>query len=69
MEKTISADILNSYPAYDEGLVEKLLQEELAKSEKKIVVLDDDPTGVQTVHDVSVYTYRSNGNVPYPEKR
>ena len=22
----------------------------------KIVVLDDDPTGVQTVHDVSVYT-------------
>ena len=23
---------------------------------KKIVVLDDDPTGVQTVHDVSVYT-------------
>ena len=23
---------------------------------KKLVVLDDDPTGVQTVHDVSVYT-------------
>ena len=24
--------------------------------DRKIVVLDDDPTGVQTVHDVSVYT-------------
>ena len=23
---------------------------------RKIVVLDDDPTGVQTVHDVAVYT-------------
>ena len=24
--------------------------------DRKVVVLDDDPTGVQTVHDVSVYT-------------
>lgn len=34
----------------------KLLQMELLQSEHKIVVLDDDPTGTQTVHDVSVYT-------------
>ena len=28
----------------------------LQKNQKKIVVLDDDPTGVQTVHDIFVYT-------------
>ena len=53
---TISADILNIFPAVDEAEVEKLLQEEVKKNQKKIVVLDDDPTGVQTVHDISVYT-------------
>lgn len=56
MEKTISAEILNAYPEVDVEAVENMLQEELKKSKKKIVVLDDDPTGVQTVHDVSVYT-------------
>lgn len=56
MEKRISADILNTYPSIDENEAEKLLQEEINSSNKKIVVLDDDPTGVQTVHDVSVYT-------------
>lgn len=35
---------------------DELLQEELKRNRKKIIVLDDDPTGVQTVHDVSVYT-------------
>ena len=30
--------------------------EKIEKNNKKIVVLDDDPTGVQTVHDISVYT-------------
>ena len=63
MEKTISADILDTYPSYDGELVEKLLQKELSKSKKKIVVLDDDPTGVQTVHDVSVYTDWSEESV------
>ena len=33
-----------------------MLAEEIRDNEKKIVVLDDDPTGVQTVHDISVYT-------------
>ena len=28
----------------------------LRKNRRKIIVLDDDPTGVQTVHDISVYT-------------
>ena len=53
---TISAEILNTFKEIDEGYLDKLLNEEIEKNNKKIVVLDDDPTGVQTVHDVSVYT-------------
>ncbi len=56
MEKKMDAKILSSYPDVNREKVEKLLQEEVQKSSRKIVVLDDDPTGVQTVHDVSVYT-------------
>lgn len=36
--------------------VKAMLKDELADFNHKIVVLDDDPTGVQTVHGVSVYT-------------
>ena len=55
-EKKISADILNKYQLPKREQVDKLLAEEAEKSSLKIIVLDDDPTGVQTVHDVSVYT-------------
>lgn len=34
----------------------QLLRTEIEANKSKIVVLDDDPTGVQTVHGVSVYT-------------
>ena len=51
------ADILTQYAKIDEVHVDALLQEELRRNRKKLVVLDDDPTGVQTVHDVSVYTH------------
>lgn len=40
----------------EEDAAERLLAEAMEGFHKKIVVLDDDPTGVQTVHDVSVYT-------------
>ncbi|MCP3764365.1 hydroxyacid dehydrogenase [Domibacillus sp. A3M-37] len=40
----------------DETVVNDLLVSELQNFNKKIIVLDDDPTGVQTVHGVSVYT-------------
>lgn len=53
---SISIDVLKNYKAIDESYVDELLLKEIAKSNKKIVVLDDDPTGVQTVHDISVYT-------------
>ena len=54
MEKTISAAVLNSFPPADMAAADALLQEKLSAGDKKLVVLDDDPTGVQTVHDVSV---------------
>lgn len=52
----IHADVLTSYKKIDEAQVDALLQKEIEANNKKIVVLDDDPTGVQTVHDISVYT-------------
>jgi len=52
----ISADILSSYNVIDTAAIDKLLNKEITRNNKKIVVLDDDPTGVQTVHDISVYT-------------
>lgn len=36
--------------------IDRLLQNQVKKDKHKIIVLDDDSTGVQTVHDVSVYT-------------
>ena len=56
MEKRISSEILHSYPFYDKRKVDRLLAAEVAADARKIVVLDDDPTGIQTVHDISVYT-------------
>lgn len=53
---TLNAQILSSYKKIDEAYIDILLNKEIARNQKKIVVLDDDPTGVQTVHDISVYT-------------
>lgn len=52
----VSTEILKSFKEIDEAYVDALLQKEIEANTKKIVVLDDDPTGVQTVHDISVYT-------------
>ena len=50
------AAVLDSFPAPDDAASEAMLKKALADFRKKIVVLDDDPTGTQTVHDISVYT-------------
>ncbi|PKM49973.1 MAG: hydroxyacid dehydrogenase [Firmicutes bacterium HGW-Firmicutes-7] len=55
-KETLDIDILKKYPTIEIEMVEKLLNQEIKKNNDKIVVLDDDPTGVQTVHDISVYT-------------
>lgn len=52
----INASILKTFPQVDEDAVDGLLQKELAGLDMKVVALDDDPTGSQTVHDISVYT-------------
>lgn len=52
----MTINVLKNYPAVDEGAVDAALAREIAQNPDKLVVLDDDPTGVQTVHDVSVYT-------------
>lgn len=52
----LESEVLQSYNKIDEQYVESLLEKEIKKNNKTFVVLDDDPTGVQTVHDVPVYT-------------
>ena len=52
----LSAGILKQLPAADLETADRLLKRELSEDFNQSVVLDDDPTGVQTVHDVSVYT-------------
>lgn len=59
----ISADQLNRKGNRDEDQIGRLLEKAVLRSGRKIVVLDDDPTGVQTVHDVSVYTDWSDESV------
>ena len=51
----MKADILNSYPEYKENIDEQLSML-IEDDEHVFVVLDDDPTGVQCVHDINVYT-------------
>ncbi|CAI6048627.1 hypothetical protein PAECIP112173_01301 [Paenibacillus sp. JJ-100] len=49
-------EVFNNIPSVDTSLVQQMLEKELNGLDHKIIVLDDDPTGVQTVHGVSVYT-------------
>lgn len=52
----LSTDIMKSYQVIDEKYIQTLLEQAVHADSHKIIVLDDDPTGIQTVHDVSVYT-------------
>lgn len=52
----LSTAVLDTYPKMSGEDIHRLYLEELEDFQRKIIVLDDDPTGVQTVHDVSVYT-------------
>lgn len=47
---------LTTFPAPDGAAADAAFRRALTGFKKKIVVLDDDPTGTQTVHDVSVFT-------------
>ncbi|MCB2293672.1 hydroxyacid dehydrogenase [Clostridium algoriphilum] len=56
IKKILVKEAFSKIPAVDINVVNKLYEKELLELNKKIIVLDDDPTGVQTVHDISVYT-------------
>ena len=56
MAKILKSELFEDISAIDETMVDIALYDALKAFGKKIVVLDDDPTGVQTVHDISVYT-------------
>ena len=55
----VSLDALNAQfekKGYNIDEMKALLSDEISKSSVKFVVLDDDPTGVQTVHGITVFT-------------
>lgn len=52
----LPVSVLEQFPAPDGTAVHKCFKEEYKDFHRKVVVLDDDPTGVQTVHGISVYT-------------
>lgn len=56
MEKVLKSELFKQIKPIDENIVNEKINAALKTLNKKIVVLDDDPTGVQTVHDISVYT-------------
>lgn len=53
---TTKTAAFSGWAEYDSAQVNSALEAEFNGFSQKIVVLDDDPTGVQTVHDVFVYT-------------
>ncbi|MEI3614908.1 four-carbon acid sugar kinase family protein [Pseudogracilibacillus sp. SO30301A] len=55
-------DRLNNLPEYDDQ-INQLWDETYKTFTHKIIVLDDDPTGVQTVHGVPVYTEWSQDTI------
>ncbi len=55
-QNILLADVLQHNRDYDPVRVEALYQAALQKQHRKVVVFDDDPTGIQTTHSVYVYT-------------
>ncbi|NLV59280.1 MAG: hydroxyacid dehydrogenase [Clostridiales bacterium] len=56
MCEIVGIDAMELLPRTNTAQADALLQSALSRQNHKIVVLDDDPTGVQTVHGVNVYT-------------
>ncbi len=53
---TLTELLANLPPEPDEASLFVEIQQEVAKSRRKLVVIDDDPTGTQTVHDIELFT-------------
>ncbi len=56
MAKVLKSELFATIPRVDENFYRAELATALKNFSRKIVVLDDDPTGVQTVNGISVYT-------------
>ena len=56
MAKILKSELFKKIPRVDEKFFHAELAAALKNFGKKIIVLDDDPTGVQTVNGISVYT-------------
>lgn len=54
--KVSKDELFAKIPAVDEAKADTALNEEREAFDRKIIVLDDDPTGVQTVNGIHVYT-------------
>ena len=63
MTKIWKKERFDKIPSIDEAQADQKLKNLLKDFHRKIVVLDDDPTGVQTVHDISVYTDWSEDSI------
>ncbi|AKL96512.1 hypothetical protein CACET_c30680 [Clostridium aceticum] len=62
-EASKDISILQNYVVTQEKEVDEALKKQLNKLNRKIIVLDDDPTGIQTVNEVSVYTEWSKESI------
>ena len=51
-----TTEVISSYPTVDLDMIQNEWSQYNSKFNHKIIVLDDDPTGVQTVHSIPVYT-------------
>ena len=56
MAKVLKSELFAKISSVDEKFFHEEFSTALKNFDKKIVVLDDDPTGVQTVNGISVYT-------------
>jgi uncharacterized protein YgbK (DUF1537 family) len=57
------SETLANYPVTDGAPLRKVISDSLCDQHIKIVVLDDDPTGIQTVHDCLLLTNWKPGNL------
>lgn len=55
MAKILKRELFSKIPSVDEKIFSAELKAALKNFGRKIIVLDDDPTGVQTVNGISVY--------------
>ena len=54
--KPLNIKVFENFRQLDEATLDVILDPYIRDIKQKIVILDDDPTGVQTVNDVFVYT-------------